>query len=86
MSKLEKLRQRMVAIPADFTWDELILLLGSVGFEEKSKKGGSYRTFFREDGRKLFLHKPHPGSIVKKYCLRNIVTKLQEFGLLDSEE
>ncbi|MFM0667570.1 type II toxin-antitoxin system HicA family toxin [Paraburkholderia sediminicola] len=86
MSKLQKLRQRIADIPADFSWDELVSLLEGFGFIEKAKKGGSYRTFFDDSGRKIFLHKPHPGSIVKVYCVRDVVEKLREFGLMNTGE
>lgn len=82
MSKLKKLRARVVQIPSDFSWDEMVTLLEGLGFTEKAAKGGSYRTFFDETGRKIFLHKPHPGSIVKVYSIRDVVEKLREFGLL----
>jgi hypothetical protein len=82
VSKLQKLRTRIASIPADFTWDEMIALLDSFGFAEKTKTGGSYRTFFDECGRKIFVHKPHPGSIVKKYAVKDVVEKLPEFGLM----
>ncbi|SIO35313.1 type II toxin-antitoxin system HicA family toxin [Paraburkholderia phenazinium] len=86
MSKLEKLRQRVAEFPADFSWDERVVLMEDFGFAEKTKKGGSYRTFFDGSGRKIFLHKPHPGSIVKVYSVRNVVEKLREFGLMDAGE
>ncbi|WP_063895399.1 type II toxin-antitoxin system HicA family toxin [Burkholderia ubonensis] len=86
MSTLEKLRKRIVRIPADFAWDEMVTLLKGLGFKEKTKKGGSYRTFFDDAGRKIFVHKPHPGSIVKVYSVRDVVEKLREFGLLEDED
>jgi predicted RNA binding protein YcfA (HicA-like mRNA interferase family) len=86
VSKVEKLRKRAGEIPSDFTWDEMVSLLNSFGFEETSKKGGSYRCFLSSDGRKFFMHKPHPGSIVKQYALRQVVEKLCEFGLLQNGE
>lgn len=65
----------------------MVTLLKCLGFKEKTKKGGSYRTFFDDEGRKIFVHKPHPGSIVKVYSVRDVVEKLREFGLLaDGDE
>ncbi|MDR3096041.1 MAG: type II toxin-antitoxin system HicA family toxin [Paraburkholderia sp.] len=86
MSKLDKLRKRIASIPADFSWDEFVALMEGLGFAERTKKGGSYRTFYDEGGRKIFLHKPHPSSIMKLYSVRSVVEKLREFGLLDNEE
>ena len=61
------------------TWDELCNALHGCDFQEISDAGGSYRTFVDEKGRKLFLHKPHPGNIVKKYALRQVVEKLKQY-------
>lgn len=86
MTKLDKLRKRIAETPADFTWSEMVTLLEGLGFQERTKTGGSYRTFFSPDGKKLFMHKPHPGSIVKRYCVREVLEKLREFGCLESGE
>jgi hypothetical protein len=82
VSKHSKLLLRLLSIPADFTWDELLSVVARLGFEEKSDKGGSYRTFVDGAGRKIFLHEPHPGNIVKKYAIRKVVKALNEYGLL----
>ncbi|WP_076569850.1 type II toxin-antitoxin system HicA family toxin [Janthinobacterium sp. TND4EL3] len=82
MSKSVKLLSRLRQIPADFTWDELVTALTSIGFKDISDKPGSYRTFiFVASGIKIFLHKPHPAKIMKRYALREIVAKLDELGL-----
>ena len=39
MSKTEKLIERLLAFPKDFTWDELIKILDHFGYKEiKSRK------------------------------------------------
>jgi predicted RNA binding protein YcfA (HicA-like mRNA interferase family) len=86
VSKVDKLRNRIAEIPSDFTWDEMVAVLKGLGFEEKSRKGGSYRTFISATGKKLFMHKPHPGSIVKLYCVRQVVEALREDGILEVGE
>jgi hypothetical protein len=82
MTKVAKLISRMLCIPADFTWDELCVVLASFSFTEGRAGGGSYRTFTDKWGRKIFLHEPHPGKIMKKYAVREVVGKLKDFGLL----
>lgn len=82
MSKSTKIIARMTGIPADFTWDELCAVLVSFDFKEGKAGGGSYRTFTDKFGRKIFLHEPHPGKIMKRYAVREVVSKLKEFGLL----
>jgi hypothetical protein len=67
MSRNEKLIQRLLAVPRDFTWDELIKVLSVFGYTEfkKGKTGGSRRKFVDHNNNIISLHKPHPGTIVK---------------------
>lgn len=85
VSQADKLLARLRSIPADFTWPELVRVLKQAGFSETSDKGGSYRTFVSPTGLKIFCHRPHPGNIVKKYLLREIVRKLDELEGMDNE-
>jgi HicA toxin of bacterial toxin-antitoxin, len=84
MSKQEKLLDRFLTLPADFTWDELVKLLSSFGFKEsvKGKTGGSRRKFSTENKLVILLHKPHPSNIIKKYSLRQVLYSLQQYNLL----
>jgi predicted RNA binding protein YcfA (HicA-like mRNA interferase family) len=82
VSKQSKLLARLLSIPVDFTWDELVSVVGKLGFSENSDKGGSYRTFVNSEGRKLFLHEPHPNKVLKKYAIRKVIDTLNEYGLL----
>jgi predicted RNA binding protein YcfA (HicA-like mRNA interferase family) len=87
MSKTEKLLQRLLSVPKDFTWEELIKLLSLFGFEEvkKGKTGGSRRKFADEKKNVIALHKPHPGNIVKEYAIKQIITQLKEKGYIKDE-
>ncbi len=80
MGKQEKLRARFEAIPADFTWKELCSLLGGFGYA--ALKGAGSRRKFTKNGRVISLHQPHPGKIVKKYVLRQVLDHLKEHGEL----
>ena len=82
VSKAQKLLDRFLTIPADFSWDELVSMLGHFGFAQLQEKGGSYRCFVLDKTLKIFLHKPHPGNIVKRYALKQVRDKLKEFGLI----
>jgi hypothetical protein len=82
LSKATKQRDRFLSIPADFTWDELVTVMRAYGFNEMSDGGGSYRCFISSQGLKMFLHKPHPENIVKRYALRQVRDSLKDFGLL----
>ena len=83
MTQIEKLQKRFLSKPKDFTWNELCKLLSSKGFE-LMKGGGSRRKFVHDGTEKtiISLHKPHPGSIVKRYALEDVETTLREKGLL----
>jgi hypothetical protein len=87
MSKTEKLLQRLLSVPRDFTWEELIKLLGLFGYVElkKGKTGGSRRKFTDENKNVIILHKPHPGNIVKEYALKQIITQLKDKGYIKDE-
>jgi peptidoglycan/xylan/chitin deacetylase (PgdA/CDA1 family) len=87
MSKKSKLISRFQSIPADFTWDELIKVLISCGYNEikTGKTAGSRRRFVDEKGNIILLHKPHPSNVVKKYALRQVLEYLQEKGKITDE-
>ena len=65
MSKYEKLFERFIKVPTDFTWDELKKILSSFGYSEisKGKTAGSRKKFVDMEGNLILLHKPHPTSI-----------------------
>lgn len=75
MTRKEKLIQRLKSKPKDFTWNELVSLLTGLGFTEvkKGKTGGSRRRFVNSDNVVITLHKPHPGNILKKYQIEQII-------------
>lgn len=84
MSKREKLIERFLKKPKDFTWEELIKLLNSFNYKEISagKTGGSRARFINKDHPPIILHKPHPGLILKRYQLDEIIDMLVQEKLL----
>ena len=84
MSSKEKLISRFLALPTDFTFDELERLLGALGYTKlnKGKTSGSRVVFKDKEGHPIMLHKPHPGNIVKHYALRQVLEELQFKGYL----
>ena len=84
MSRSDKLQERIKRVPADFTWDELMYFLASLGYDQIStgKTSGSRRKFINEKKEIISLHKPHPGNIVKRYAIRQILEILRERGQL----
>ena len=87
MSRTEKLVMRLLSVPKDFTWDELVKILAQLGFAElkKGKTGGSRRKFADEKKNIIILHKPHPGNIVKEYAIKQVIDHLKEKGYLKDE-
>ena len=82
MSKQNKLIDRFLSIPSDFTCDELSSVLRFFGFNElkTGKTGGSRRRFVNESNNIVMLHKPHPGNTVKKYAMNQVIDYLKEKG------
>lgn len=85
MSKAEKLLNRFLQKPADFTYDELRKLLRSFGYEEikPGKTSGSRVTFYNaKSDHVIKFHKPHPRSVLKHYQLNDIEDALRKEGLI----
>lgn len=84
MTQYEKLISRLLASPRDFTWAELVKLLGRFGYSQISggKTGGSRVRFIHEELPPIILHKPHPKPILKRYQLEEIVHFLKQEKLL----
>ena len=84
MSKTEKLIQRLLSSPKDFTYNELKTLLVSFGYKEV--QGAGSRVCFSHENHKIKLHKPHPGNILKAYQLNLIIEELTEKGLISKNK
>jgi len=84
MTKKEKLKERLLSCPSDFTWDDLRKILLSMGYRESSvgKTSGSRVRFISDEYPPILLHKPHPKLIVKKYMLKQVIELLKKEGLL----
>ena len=84
MSKAKKLLSRLLSRPKDFTFDELITMLGHFGYFEvrSGKTGGSRVAFANDEQDYIRLHKPHPRKIMKPYQINNLILDLKERGLL----
>lgn len=82
MSRFEKLKDRFLEQPKDFTWAELQKLLSGLGFTEM-KNSGARRKFYNETtGCLIQLHEPHPAKILKAYAMKEVLNTLKESGLL----
>jgi hypothetical protein len=82
MSKHEKTLKRLVTVPKDFTWSELVALMTALSYDLK-KAGGSGRKFVdRTTGSTLFIHEPHPARVLKPYQVRDVIHHLKKDGHL----
>ncbi|EKB59066.1 type II toxin-antitoxin system HicA family toxin [Bergeyella zoohelcum] len=85
MTKIDKLIARLLAKPKDLTFDELVAIFKSFGFEvgNKGKTSGSRVEFYSEElDISFYTHKPHPSSIVKSYVIKEVIVFLKEKELL----
>lgn len=84
MSGKEKLVSRFLSRPKDFTWSELLSLLSGFGYvqADSGKTGGSRRKFLHPKAPMISLHKPHPGNLLKKYQIEQVLSVLKDGGLL----
>lgn len=85
MPKRQKALDRICNKPpaSDITWDELKAALVGLGFTAL-RGDGSRRKFFHEETKAIVCcHKPHPGSIVGKSCIRDVVETLTRYGLIE---
>ena len=84
MTKRDKLVERFIRKPADFTWQELEKLLGSFGYSinNAGKTSGSRVRFVHPKHPPITLHKPHPKPILKRYQMEDILNLLKQEDLL----
>lgn len=82
MSKKDKLIERLLSLPSDFEWDEALRLLKQCNFSQMNNDG-SRRKFRHISGRKLVIHEPHPGNIIKRYALEHIIDALRITGEIE---
>lgn len=83
MSRQEKLLQRLLSKPKNFTWDELKKLLGLYNYQLLNGSG-SRRKFIHQDSKQVIsLHEPHPQNIIKSYVIDDVINKLTELGYIN---
>lgn len=84
MGTREKLIERFKRQPTDFTFDEMIKLLGYFGYSiyNKGKTSGSRVVFVNRGRVPIMLHKPHPKNIVKSYAMKQVLDYLTELELI----
>ena len=84
MSKKEKLIARLKEKPKDFTFEEVIQLMGYFDYRLTGggKTGGSRVAFTNDKKDYIRMHKPHPRTILKSYQVQNLIDDLKERDLI----
>lgn len=83
MSKKDKLINRLLKKPKDFTFDEMESLLSYLGYELKQGGTGSEVKFIKDGSNEVInFHKSHPSGILKRYVLDQVIDKLRKDGSL----
>ena len=83
MSKKDKLIDRLLKRPADFTFDEMKSLLAYFGYDLKQGGTGSGVKFIKKGSNEVInFHRPHPNGVLKRYVLNQVIEKLRKDGLL----
>ena len=83
MSKKDKLIERLLKKPKDFTYDEMESLLSYFDYELKQGGTGSGVKFIKKGSNEVInFHKPHPNGVLKRYVLEQVIEKLRKDGLL----
>ncbi len=87
MSRNEKLLNRLLSVPNDFTWDELVSLLAYYGIKniKSGKTSGSRRKFADANKNIISLHEPHPSKIMKGYAIRDVIDYLKSHRHIKDE-
>jgi hypothetical protein len=89
VSTKEKLIERFLTLPKDFTFDELVKLLMTLGFvmSNKGKTSGSRVKFIDiNKSSSIHIHKPHTsGAPVKEAALKEIYIYLIKKNYIEIE-
>ena len=86
MGTKEKLIQRFLTSPRDFTYEEVLRLFGIFGYVENNKgsTSGSRVEFVSENGQSSYImHKPHPGNVIKSYMMKQLQAFVSANNLIE---
>ncbi|EMI5489658.1 type II toxin-antitoxin system HicA family toxin [Providencia stuartii] len=80
MGKKDKLKARLDSLPKDFTWDELVRILGMYGFSVINGNGSRRKFYNASLDRVVSFHEPHPQNIVKGYVVKQVKSLIDEIS------
>ncbi|MGA3012804.1 MAG: type II toxin-antitoxin system HicA family toxin [Bacteroidales bacterium] len=85
MTKHAKLIEKLLRLPENFTYNEMVVLLKGFGYiaEERGRSSGSAVMFYNKNLKdKIMFHKPHPQKELKRYILKMILEKLKNNNMV----
>ena len=84
MGKKDKLIKKLKSKPKNFTFDEAENLLGYLDYQryDKGKTSGSRIIFKSDNHPAILLHKPHPNKELKAYQVKQLLTLLEQEGMI----
>ena len=85
MSQKEKLIAKLRTRPKTFTFEDAETLLGFFSYkrDNKGRTSGSRVTFVSSGYKtKIILHKPHPRKELLEYQVKQLISQLEQEGLL----
>lgn len=84
MSKKNKLLNHLLSNPSDFTYEELVTLLGYFGYTQvtKGKTSGSRVKFVSNKNGVIYLHKPHQRNELLEYQIKLIIDAVKKERLI----
>jgi len=88
MSRFEKLIERLLNNPKDFSFSDLERILKSFRYiEQKTGKTSGSRVAFVNTVTKhiIRLHKPHPKPILRNYQIKYIIEELKKEGYINEK-
>lgn len=83
MSQIDKLINRLMQQPKDFSYSEPRKVMLNFGYIEdnKGKSSGSRVAFYHSEREDILrLHKPHPSEILKAYQIKQAIEFLKGTG------
>ena len=81
MTKKDKLLERFLSLPKDFTIDELTTVMNYFGFvvSNQGATSGSRMAYKNEEnGDIIRIHRPHPGKNIRPFALKDTLANLKE--------
>lgn len=84
MGQKEKMIERLLSKPKDFTFEEAETLLGYFSYvrSNKGKTSGSRVSFTSSEHPPILLHKPHPRKELLNYQIKQLIAFLEQEDLL----